>query len=110
MATDNFNLDEIALSRRAAIKETIHPISIDDLKALGESLFPSVDHPWREKFLTFLAENPGGNFYHAVTDDRIHIIYCHPQDKGIWFLPGSGVGPLQAKGLHVLKEIVGSAH
>lgn len=94
------NVDEITEARRKAIGETIKPISVEELKALCEGLFPNFDHPWRGTVFTFISENSGATFHHAVTDDRIHIIYCHAKDKGMWFLPGRGMGPLQAKGLH----------
>lgn len=106
MPSENPNLDEITEARRKAIVETIHPISIEELTTLGEGLFPHADHPWREKFFTFLSENAGATFQHATTNDRIHIIYCHAQNKGVWFLLGGGMGPMQPKGLKILKEIV----
>jgi len=107
MAYDNQSMDEVMEARREAIRDSIHTITVEELRSLGESLFPYAEHPWREKFFTFLAENSGATFHHAVTNDQIHIIYCASQEKGIWFVPGSGVGPLQAKGLQALKEIVG---
>jgi hypothetical protein len=69
-----------------------------------------MDHPWREKFFEFIDKNAGATFHHATTNDSIHIIYCRAQDKGMWFLPGSGMGPLQAKGLKILKEVVEGKH
>jgi hypothetical protein len=110
MPSENLQLDEITKERRKAIEETIQTISIEELKALGEGLFPYADHPWREKFFAFITENAGATFHHATTHDRIHIIYCHDKDRGMWFLPGSGMGPLQAKGLKILKEIVEGKH
>ncbi len=104
--SDNLNMDEITEARRQSIIETIRPIDADAVKALGETLFPQIDHPWREKLLGFVAENSGATFHHAVTHDRVHIVYCGAKEKGIWFTPGGGVGPLQAKGLGILKEIV----
>ena len=77
---------------------------------LGEGLFPFIDHPWREKFFNFLTENSDAPFHHATTHDGVHIIYCHAKERGIWFLPGSGMGPLQPKGLKILKEIVEELH
>jgi len=59
-------------------------------------------------FFNFLTENASASFYYATTDDRIHFIYCHTKEKGLWFMPGSGMGPLQAKGLKILKEVVQS--
>ena len=100
------NMDEITEARSKAIAETIHPVDSRELTALGEALFPQTDHPWRERFLSFIQENAGASFYHATTNDRIHIVYCRAKEKGMWFMPGSGVGPLQPKGLAILKEIV----
>ena len=105
MQSENLNMNEITEARRKAIAKSIRTISVEELKTLGESLFPYHDHPWREAFFTFISKNAGATFHHATTDDNIHIIYCRAQDKGIWFLPGSGLGPLQAKGLKILKKI-----
>ena len=103
--SDNLNMDEVTEARRKAIAETIHPISVEELKTLGEGLFPSTDHPWRETFFKFMNEHSGAAFYHATTDDRIHIIYSQGAIKGMWFTAGGGMGPLQEKGLNILKEI-----
>lgn len=103
---ENLNMDDITEARGKAIAETIKTISVEELKALCEALFPYIDHPWREKVFTFINENAGATFHHAVTHDRVHVIYCHDKDRGMWFLPGSGMGPMQPKGLKILKEIV----
>jgi hypothetical protein len=109
MPSQNLNMDELTEARRKAIAETIHIIGAEELRALGEGLFPWSDHPWREKFFKFLDENAGATVHHATTDDRVHILYCHAAEKGMWFVPGSGMGPMQAKGLATLKRIVDSA-
>jgi hypothetical protein len=100
------NMDEITEARRKAIAETIRQISVDELKGLGEGLFPSHENPWREKFFTFVNENADATFHYGRTHDRVHIIYCHARNKGMWFMPGSGMGPLQPKGLAIMKQIV----
>jgi hypothetical protein len=99
-------MDELTQARCAAIADSIRTISVEELTALGEGLFPYADHVWREKYFTFLKENAGATFHHAATNDRFHIIYCDAVGKGMWFLPGSGMGPLQPKGLAILKQIV----
>lgn len=109
MQPENLNMEEITEERRKALAASIHKVSIEELKALGEGLFPFIDHPWREKFFNFIAENADATFHHATTPDRIHFIYCDAQDKGMWFLPGSGMGPLQAKGLAIMKELAAGA-
>ena len=88
MAFDTVNMEEITKARRKAIAESIRTISIEELKALGERLFPLVEDPWREKFFGFITENPGATFHHATTHDHVQIIYCHAKDKGMWFMPG----------------------
>ena len=106
MPFETFNMEEITEARRKAIAASIRTIDVEELKALGEKLFPYVDDSWREMFFGFLAQNSGTIFHHATTHDGIQIVYCHARKKGIWFLPGSGKGPLQAKGLEILSQIV----
>ena len=106
MPSENLNMDEITEARRESVRDTIHSVTVEEMRSLGEGLFPSMDHPWREKFFSFLSENQGSTFHHAVTHDNVHILYCAPKEKGMWFVPGSGMGPLQPKGVQILKEIL----
>jgi hypothetical protein len=51
--------------RRKAIAKSIRIISIEELKKLGEEMFDDPDRPWRQTFLSLIAENLGATFYHA---------------------------------------------
>jgi hypothetical protein len=106
MPFDRIDLDEITEARRKAVAASIRIISIEELRALGEQLFPFVGDPWREKYFAFLDEIPGATFHHATAHDGVQFIYCNTQDKGIWFLPKSGMGPMQPRGRAILKQIV----
>ena len=106
MIPENLNIEEITEERRKAIAASIRTISVEELKALGEQLFPLLDHPWREMYFGFIARNSDATFHHATTKDHIQFIYCHAKDKGIWFVPEVAKGPMQAKGLAILKQIV----
>ena len=106
MPFDTFDMEEITEGRRKAIAASIRTIGVEELKALGEQLFPGVDHPWREKYFGFLTENAGVTFHHATAHDGVQVVYCPEKDKGIWFMPGSGMGPMQPKGRGILKQIV----
>ena len=106
MEPEDLDIESITAERRKAIEKTIKPIGVEELKSLGEKLFPFFDHPWRQTFFQFVEENGGSMFYHATTHDQVDIIYCPDKEKGLWFLRGGGAGPLQAKGLQILKEIV----
>lgn len=108
MKPENLNMDEITDARRKAFAASIRIIDVEELKKLGEKLFPFVDHPWREVFFGFLSQHPGSTFRHATANDGVQIVYCHDEERGMWFVPGTGMGPLQTKGLAVLKQIVES--
>lgn len=106
MPFEKFDLENLDKERRKTLAKSIRTVSVQELKSMGEQLFRYADDPWREAFLKFLAENPGATFHHAVASDGVNIVYCRDQDKGIWFLPGSGMGPLQATGRKIVKEII----
>jgi hypothetical protein len=106
MEHENLNIKEVMESRRHAVEESLNTISSAELKALTDELFPDVTHPWLEKFLEVINDPASGTFHHAMTDDRIHVLYCHDKNIGMWFIPGSGKGPLQPEQLKIMREIV----
>ena len=110
MALEKFDLESLNKDRLKAIAKTIRTISMEEMKKLGDQLFRFADDPWREKFFHFIAENPGSTCHHAVTNDGVNLVYCRDKDKGIWFLPGSGLGPLQARGRQIMKEMIEGRH
>src|SRR5437764_12771967 len=64
-----FDFEEITKERRESIAKTIRTASADELKKLGDQIFPYVEDPWREAFFGFIAQNPGATFHYAVTSD-----------------------------------------
>lgn len=108
MPFDKFvDFETLTKERRAAIAKSVRSISTEELRQIGERLFPYAGDPWRDAFFQFLAENPGATYHHAVTHDGVNLVYCRDKDKGIWFLPGRGLGPLQARGRETMKEMIG---
>ena len=110
MQRENLDINNITEGRRKSIAETIKAIDIAQVKKIGEELFPFFDDPWREIFFEFLKENTGATFHHATTSDGVQILYCRDKDRGIWFMPHVGLGPLQPKGLSMMKDIVEKGH
>ena len=106
MEAEHFNIEEIMESRRHAVAETLRPISVAELCALTDELFPSVDHPWLEKFAEVVNDPASGAFHHAMADEQVHVIYCHDRNIGMWFIRGSGKGPLHPKHLEIMRVIV----
>ena len=107
MPFDTFDFESITEERRKSIAKTIRPISLEEVKKMGQTLFKYADDPSRDAFNQFIAENPGASFHHAETTDGVNILYCSDKDKGLWFLPGTGLGPLQERGRRAMSESIG---
>jgi hypothetical protein len=110
MPFDKFeDAEAIDDERRKAIAKSIRIISVEELKKLGEEIFDSPDRPWRQTFLSLIAENPGATFYHASAGEGVIFVYTRDQDKGLWYLPGSGLGPLSGGARRLMSEAIASA-
>jgi len=101
--------EAIDKERRKAIAKSIRIISVEELKKLGEEIFDSPDRPWHEEFLQFIAEHPGATFHHASAGKGVIFVYSRDGDKGLWYLPGSGLGPLTEGGRKLMKEAISAA-
>jgi hypothetical protein len=111
MPFDKFvDIETINKERRKAITKSIRIISVEELKKLGEEIFDSPDRPWRQTFLSLIAEHPGATFYHASAGEGVIFLYSQDQDKGLWYLPGSGMGPLSVAGRQIMKEAIKAGH
>jgi len=96
--------------RRKAIAKSIRIISVEELRKLGEEMFDEPDRPWRDNFLQFIAEHPGATFHHASAGEGVVFIYSRDGDKGLWYLRGSGIGPLSVAGRQLMKEAITAGH
>jgi hypothetical protein len=106
MPFEKFDLEELTKERRKAIAKSIRTVDTEELKSIGEEIIHYADDPWSNAFFHFIAKNAGATFHHAVTSDNVKIVYCRDEDKGMWFLPGSGMGPLQVGGKKIMKEMI----
>jgi hypothetical protein len=100
------DVDAIDSERRKAITKSIRTISVEELKKLGEEIFDSPDRPWRETFVQLIEENPGATFYHASAGEGVIFLYSRDDDKGLWYLPGSGIGPLSEGARQLMKNAI----
>jgi hypothetical protein len=92
--------------RRKAVAKSIRIISVEELKKLGEEIFDSPDRPWRQTFLLLIAENPGATFYHASAGEGVIFVYSRDGDKGLWYVRGSGIGPLSEGGRQLMRKAI----
>ena len=104
------DVEAIDNERRKAIAKSIRIISVEELKKLGEEIFDSPDRPWRQTFLSLIAEHPGATFYHASAGEGVIFLYARDEDKGLWYLPGGGMGPLSVAGRQIMKEAIKAGH
>ena len=96
--------------RRKAIAKSIRIIGVEELKKLGDEMFDDPDRPWRQTASQFVADHAGGTFYHADAGQGVIFLYSRDGDKGLWYLPGSGLGSLSEGGRRLMKEAIAAAH
>jgi hypothetical protein len=106
MQNEEPNIKEVMESRRQAVEESLHTISVAELKALTDELLPYVDHPWLEKFTEVVSDPASGTFHHAMADDHVHVFYCHDKNIGMWCIRGFGRGLLRPEELKIMSRIV----
>ena len=73
-------------------------------------MFDEPDRPWRQAFLSLITENPGATFYHASAGEGVVFLYSRDNDKGLWYLRGSGLGALSVGGRQIMKEAIEAGH
>jgi hypothetical protein len=98
--------EAIDKGRRKVIAKSIRIINVEELKKLGEEMFDDPDRPWRQTFFQFIEEHPGATFYHASAGEGVIFVYSRDGDKGLWYLPGSGLGPLSEESRRLMKEAI----
>lgn len=105
MSYDDDWPDNTMENRRAVVRKTIRPATMEELKELGEKRFTVVTDPWCERWAQFLKNHSSAKYYQAKTPEGAEIVYCRDTGQGFWFLPGKGMGIIQPKGLQMLAEI-----
>jgi len=98
--------EAIDSERRKGIAKSIRIISVEELKKLAAEMFDDPDRPWRQTFLQFIAEHPGATFHHASAGGGVIFVYSRDGDKGLWYLPGSGLGPLSEGGRQLMRKAI----
>lgn len=106
MNSENQSTDAFTEARRRSIAASLRRTTVEELRLIGEKLFPVADDPWEEKYSRFISQHAGSTFYHATTHDDFQIVYCREGDKGIWFLGTLGKGKIQEKDLAMIRRIV----
>jgi hypothetical protein len=110
MPFDKFeDIDKIDDDRRNSVMKSIRTINVEEIKKLADEIFLSSDDPWRQTLLELITKNPGATFYHADAGEGVMFLYSRDIDKGLWYLSGSGMGPLSARARQMVKEAIGKS-
>ena len=108
MSYDDDWPDQTLENRKLMIRKTIRRAEVSKLRALGDKYFKVATDPWCEHYNKFLHDHATARYYLAETPEGAEIAYCRDTEQGVWFLPDSGMGIIQPRGLGFLKEIVDS--
>src|SRR4029450_9431035 len=107
MSFDKFvDRQTVSEERRKAIQGFLETMSLVDLQQIVKELSDFEGDPWRENFVGVIEAHPEASFYRAVTQEGAIIFYCPGDDTGLWFLPGSGMGPLPEEAKRHMKEAI----
>ena len=99
--------EELWEERCKAVQESLETVSIDELKKIArEHEEEFVGNPSRDELVRLMQEQPQASFYRAVPQKDAVVYYCRDADFGIWVLPHSGIGPLDATGKRLMKEAI----
>ncbi len=83
MPFDKFvDIDKIDDDRRKSVMKSIRTINVEELKKLAEEM---------------------------DAGEGVIFLYTPDVDKGLWYLPGSGMGPLSARARQMMKEAIGKS-
>lgn len=108
MPFDKFKYPEqLWEERRKAVQESLEHISVEQLTKLAKAHEDEfAEDPWRDEFLRLIEKQPQASFYSAVPQQDVVVYYCREAEFGVWVLIGSGMGPLDANGKRLMKEVI----
>ena len=107
MPFDKFvDMETLSEERRRAVQKSLQNMSVAELRKAVKELSDFEGDPWQENFVSVIGAHPEASFYRAVTQEGAIILYCPGEDAGVWFLPGSGMGPLPEQAKRHMKEAI----
>ena len=107
MPFDKFvDMQTVSEERRKAIQGSLETMTAAELRKIVKELSDFEGDPSQENFVRVIEAHPEASFYRAVTQEGAIILYCPGEDTGVWFLPGSGMGPLPEQAKRHMKEAI----
>src|SRR5215472_7205224 len=107
MPSDKFaDIESVSDQRRRAIQESMKSMPVAELRKVVKELSEFEGDSWQQKLVEVVETHPEESFYRAVTQEGVIILYCPGENIGVWFLPGSGMGPLPDQAKRHMKEAI----
>jgi hypothetical protein len=107
MPFDKFvDMETLSEERRRALQQSLESMTVAELCNVVKELSDFEGDPWQQKLVGVIEAHPEASFYRAVTQEGAIILYCPGEDTGVWFLPGSGMGPLPEQAKRHMKEAI----
>ena len=107
MPFDKFvDMQTVSEERRKAIQGSLETMTVAELREIVKELSDFEGDPSQENFVRVIEAHPEASFYRAVTQEGAIILYCPGENSGVWFLPGSGMGPLPEEAKCHMKEVI----
>lgn len=105
MPFDKFiDVENVSEEGRRAIQQSMQSMRVAELRKVVKELSEFEGDPWQQKLVEVVETHPEESFYRAVTQEGAIILYCPGENTGLWFLPGSGMGPLPEAAKRHMKE------
>jgi hypothetical protein len=99
-------METLSEERRRALQQSLESMTVAELRNVVKELSDFEGDPWQQKLVGVIEAHPEASFYRAVTQEGAIILYCPGEDTGVWFLPGSGMGPLPEQAKHHMREAI----
>jgi hypothetical protein len=107
MPFDKFvDMETLSEERRKALQQSLESMTVAELRNFVKELSDFEGDPCQQKLVGVIEAHPQASFYRAVTQEGAIILYCPGEDTGVWFLPGSGMGPLPEEAKRHMKEAI----
>jgi hypothetical protein len=107
MPFDKFvDMETLSEERRKALQGSLETMTVAELREIVKELSDFEGDPSQENFVRVIEARPEASFYRAVTQEGAIILYCPGENSGVWFLPGSGMGPLPEEAKRHMKEAI----
>jgi Fe-S-cluster formation regulator IscX/YfhJ len=103
------DMENLSEERRRALQESMQSMPVAELRKVVKELSEFEGDPSQQKILEIIETHPEEGFYRAVSQEGAIILYCPGENTGVWFLPGSGMGPLPEEARRQMKEAISAS-